>query len=70
MDQASAKSKKAFVNEIQRVVGVGGECNMDDLRSIATRVNCGLGEFQDIVEDLRMNGVLMKRSNGMYQVLS
>ena len=64
------KMKKAFINEIQRIVGVGAECSMDDLRRIADRVQCGLGEFGDVVDDLRTSGILMKKANGMFQVLS
>lgn len=62
--------KKAFVAELHRMVGPGAECGMDDLRRIAERVQCGLGEFQSLVEDLRLQGVLLKKSSGKYKVVS
>lgn len=68
--QSRRKLKKAFVLELHRVVGIGAECTLDDLRRIAHRVQCGLSEFQPVLDDLRDNGILMKRSNGRYQVLT
>jgi len=62
------KMKKAFVNELHRIVGVGAECCLDDLRRIAAKVNCGLGEFHDFVEELRSNGTLLKKPDGRFQV--
>jgi DNA helicase MCM8 len=37
--KSNRKMKKAFVNELQRIVGIGAECTMDDLVSM---VACGL----------------------------
>ena len=62
--------KKAFVNNLQRVIGVGNECTMDDLRRIAHHVDCGIAEFASVVDGLRDNGILMKKPNGTFQVLS
>lgn len=69
---SNRKMKKAFTNEIHRLVGIGAECSLDDLRriSISERVKCGIAEFQSVVEDLRNNGVLLKKSDGRFQVLS
>jgi DNA helicase MCM8 len=64
------KLKKAFVSDLHQVVGIGAECGMDDMRRIADRVNCGLSEFASLLEDLRLQGVLLKKSNGRFQVLS
>lgn len=64
------KVKKVFVQQLQQIVGVGAECTMDDLRKIADRVNCGLGDFEGVVEDLRNNGILLKKSTGLFQVMS
>jgi DNA helicase MCM8 len=64
------KVKKLFVQQLQQIVGVGAECAMDDLRKIADRVNCGLGDFEGVVEDLRNNGILLKKSTGLFQVMS
>ena len=64
------KIKKAFINEIQQIIGVGAECTMEDLRCVADRVKCGLGEFADLVDQLHLNGILLKKANGNWQVLS
>jgi DNA helicase MCM8 len=64
------KMKKLLMDEIVRVVGVGAECSLDDLRRVADRVRCGLNEFPSLVEDLRNNGLLMKKSNGRFQVMA
>lgn len=64
------KIKKAFINEVQRIIGVGAECNLDDLRNVADRVKCGLGEFPDLIDELHLNGILLKKANGNWQVLS
>jgi hypothetical protein len=39
-------------------------------RRIADRVHCGLAEFSGLIEDLRNGGVLLKKANGNYRVLS
>jgi DNA replicative helicase MCM subunit Mcm2 (Cdc46/Mcm family) len=67
--KSNRKMKKAFMSELQRIVGVGTECTLDDLRRIAAKVQCGLSEFPAMVEDLRNNGTLMKKSSGNYQVV-
>jgi DNA replicative helicase MCM subunit Mcm2 (Cdc46/Mcm family) len=36
--KSNRKTKKAFCNELQRLVGVGAECSLDDLRRIADRL--------------------------------
>jgi DNA helicase MCM8 len=64
------KIKKVFLEEIHRIVGIGADCSLDDLRKIADRVRCGLNEFPSIIEDLRDNGHLLKKSNGLFEVLS
>lgn len=66
--KSNRKMKKAFAFELRRIVGVGSECSKDDLRRISDKVNCGLNEFNDVVEDLRNDGTLMKKANGRYQV--
>ncbi|EEC44410.1 predicted protein, partial [Phaeodactylum tricornutum CCAP 1055/1] len=67
--KSNKKMKKAFVQEMQRLIGAGAECSLDDLRRIADKVNCGLSEFQPLVEDLRSNGIILRKSNGNYQIL-
>ncbi|GKY95383.1 hypothetical protein MPSEU_000499900 [Mayamaea pseudoterrestris] len=64
------KMKKLFIDELQRFVGGEADCSMDDLRKIADRVRCDLNGFQSFVEELRNNGILMKKPNGRYQVVS
>lgn len=39
--KSNRKTKKAFVNELQRIVGIGAECTMDDLVSATGTVSCG-----------------------------
>jgi DNA replicative helicase MCM subunit Mcm2 (Cdc46/Mcm family) len=91
--KSNRKMKKAFVDELQRIVGIDAECTLDDLvcsrfvrhcwlairdvltsrllqRRIADKVNCGLAEFSGLIEDLRNGGVLLKKANGRYHVLS
>ena len=58
------------ITEVQRIIGVGAECNLDDLRNVADRVKCGLGEFPDLIDELHLNGILLKKANGNWQVLS
>jgi len=68
--KSNRKMKKAFINEIHRIIGVGAECGLDDLRRIAEKVNCGLSEFKTTIENLRGDGILLKKSNSNFQVLS
>ena len=68
--QSNRKRRKEFTNEIYRIIGVGAECSLDDLRRVADRVECSLGEFSTMIDDMRNNGVLMKKPDGRYQVLS
>jgi DNA helicase MCM8 len=67
---SNRKMKKAFITKLQQIIGVGAECSLDDLRRVAEQVNCGLNEFYDVVESFRMDGLLMKQSNGRYKVMS
>lgn len=67
--RSNKKMKKAFTNEIHRIIGAGAECTMDDLRRIADKLNCGLHEFPTMVENLRNEGILLKSSNGSFKVL-
>jgi DNA helicase MCM8 len=69
--RSQRRLKKEFVDELHRLVGLeGAECGLDDLRRIADRVDCGLSEFPGLVEDLRQQGILIKKSNGRFQVVS
>ena len=68
--QSNRKMRKAFLNELHLIVGVGADCTMDDLRRIAGRVDCSLSDFQNMIEDMRNSGILLKRSDGRFQVLS
>lgn len=67
---SNRKMRKSFVQQIHKIIGVGAECSLDDLRRVADRVQVSLSEFQNIIEDMRNDGLLMKKSNGRYQVLS
>lgn len=62
--------KKNFVKELHRIVGIEADCSIDDLRRVAERVGCGLGEFHSLIDDLRLNGVIIKKPSGRYQVLT
>jgi DNA helicase MCM8 len=68
--KSNRKMKKAFLNELHRIVGPGAECTLDDLRRIADKVNCGLHEFPAVIENFRNDGVLMKNAMGNFKVLS
>jgi DNA replicative helicase MCM subunit Mcm2 (Cdc46/Mcm family) len=48
--KSNVRMKKAFVEELHRIVGPGAECYMDDLRRIADKVNCGLHEFGPLID--------------------
>lgn len=67
--KSNRKTKKAFVNELLRIVGPGNECQMDDLRRIASKVNCELDDFVSLVENMRDQGIIMKTSSGSYRVV-
>jgi DNA helicase MCM8 len=66
--KSNRKSKKAFVNELYRIVGPGNECQMEDLRRIASKVNCELHDFASLVESMRDQGTIMKTGTGSYRV--
>ena len=68
--QSNRKMRKAFTKELQNIIGIGAECTMDDLRRVADRVECSLGNFQTMIEEMRNSGLLMKKPDGRYQVLS
>lgn len=68
--QSNRKIRKAFAKELHQIVGIGAECTMDDLRRVADRVECSLSDFQTMIEDMRNNGILMKKPDGRYQVLT
>lgn len=61
--KSKRKMKKAFVNEIYRIVGAGSECTMEDLRRIASKINCPLHEFSSMVEEIRDEGILLRQSS-------
>jgi DNA helicase MCM8 len=67
---SNRKMRKTFTEELHKVIGVGAECSLDDLRRVADRVQSSLSEFQTMIEDMRNSGILLKKSNGRYQVLS
>ena len=67
--QSNRKMRKMFLNELHKVVGVGAQCTMDDLRRVADRVECSLSDFQNMIEDFRNNGQLLKKPDGTYEVL-
>jgi DNA helicase MCM8 len=67
---SNRKVKKAFVNELYRLIGAGADCTTDDLRRIAGKLNCPLHDFATMIENLRNEGVLMKNANGAYKVMS
>jgi DNA replicative helicase MCM subunit Mcm2 (Cdc46/Mcm family) len=63
------KIRKAFLNEVYRVIGSNGiECTIDDLRRIAHKLDSDLHDFPILIENLRSDGFLLKKSNGKYQV--
>lgn len=67
--QSNRKMRKAFLNELHNIVGVGANCTMEDLRRLADRVECSLSDFQNMIEDMRNQGQLLKTADGTFQVL-
>ena len=67
---SNRKIKKAFVNELYRLIGAGAECSLDDLRRIAGKLNCPLHDFSTMVDNLRNEGILMKTGSSNYKVMS
>lgn len=67
--KSKKKVKKAFVDELLRIVGSGAECTLDDLRRIADKVNCGLSDFTPLLDSIRNDGIIMKTSSGGYKVV-
>lgn len=39
-------------------------------RRIADKVGCGLSEFPSVVDEMRGSGILMKKTDGTFQVIS
>lgn len=68
--QSNRKTRVAFTKELYHIVGPGADCTLDDLRRIADRVACSLSEFQTMIDDMRDNGILMKKPDGRYRILS
>lgn len=67
---SNRKMKTAFQNELLSLVGPrGGDVTMDDMRQVAQRVQCGLGEFHNLIEDLRTNAFMTKGKNGTFKIL-
>jgi DNA helicase MCM8 len=67
---SNRKMRKLFTQEVYNMIGTGAECSLDDLRRVADRAQCSISEFSTIIEDMRSNGILMKKPDGRYQVLS
>jgi len=67
---SNRKMRKLFLQQVQTIIGVGAECTLDDLRRIADRIECSISEFQTMVDDMRANGILMRKPDGGYKVLS
>ncbi|KAL3934173.1 MAG: hypothetical protein SGBAC_010048 [Bacillariaceae sp.] len=68
--QSNRKMRKMFHREVCNVIGIGAVCSMDDLRRVAERVQCPLSDFQTMLEDMRENGTLIRKSDGRYKVVS
>lgn len=67
--KSNRKVKKAFIDELYNVICPGAECQMDDLRRIADKVNCGLQQFNTLIDTIRNEGIIMKTSSGSYKVV-
>ena len=66
---SNRKARKAFSHELQSVVGVGGNCTMEDMRRVANNVKYPLGDFRTMIEDLRHNGSIIRKPDGSFEVL-
>jgi DNA helicase MCM8 len=67
---SNRKLKKAFVNELYRLIGCGADCSIEDLRRIAGKLNCPLHDFSNMLDNLRNEGILMKTGSSSYKVMS
>jgi DNA helicase MCM8 len=67
---SNRKMRKLFIKEVQTIIGVGAECSLDDLRRVADRIECSISEFQTMIEDMRENGMLLRKPDGGYKVMS
>lgn len=67
---SNRKMRNLFVKHVQEIIGVGAECSLDDLRRVADRVQCSISEFQTMIDDMRDKGMLMRKPDGRYKVLS
>uniref|UniRef100_A0A7S4AML8 DNA helicase n=1 Tax=Pseudo-nitzschia australis TaxID=44445 RepID=A0A7S4AML8_9STRA len=68
--QSNRKLRREFTRELHTIIGVGAECTYDDLLRVSNRVNCPLSDFNTIIDDMRNNGTLIKKSNRKYQIVS
>jgi len=66
--KSNNRARKAFIDELLRTVGPGAECQIEDLRRIAVKVNYGLDKFVSLVDSIRDEGIIMKNSSGGYKV--
>mmetsp|Transcript_25749 Transcript_25749/g.60369 ORF Transcript_25749/g.60369 Transcript_25749/m.60369 type:complete len:900 (+) Transcript_25749:68-2767(+) len=67
---SNRKLRKEFTKELYKIVGIGAECTYDDLLRVSNRVNCPLSDFNTIIDEMRNNGTLIKKSNMKYQIVS
>jgi DNA helicase MCM8 len=67
--QSNRKVRKEFVKRLYDIVGENGVCDKGDLLRIADHVDMGRSDFETTIEELRLNGTLMRQSDGKYKVL-
>jgi len=65
---SNKRMKKAFIDELYRIVGPGAECQLDDLRRIAEKVKCDPHEVLFLIDSVRHQGIIIKTSSNGYKV--
>jgi hypothetical protein len=67
---SNRKARKMFEARMKEIIGIGAECGIDDLRCIAEQIKYSLVDFQAMIDDFRDKGVLLKKSDGRYQIVA
>ena len=67
------KLLNAFTSELRRhlqQLGWGNECNFETLRQVAEKISIPSEELREFIQKLRDNGLLLRTSSELYQLVS
>ena len=67
---SNRKMRRAFGEELRKVVGIGASCTVDDLRRVADRLRFPLDGFNTMIEDMRDNCLLARKADGTFEVMA